>query len=91
MDDEKLISAVQMRPCIFDKADKNRFNRDLIAAAWQNIAKEVGGDGEFISVITCLNTKNTQTPFRTPNFRSSTHNHFSSCLRMRARECMKGW
>ena len=65
MDDEKLISAVQMRPCIFDKADKNRFNRDLIAAAWQNIAKEVGGDGEFISVITCLNTKNTHTPFRT--------------------------
>ncbi|XP_041356382.1 uncharacterized protein LOC121373710 [Gigantopelta aegis] len=42
MDDETLIAAVRSRPCIYEKSDKNHCNRDVIAAAWEDVAKEVG-------------------------------------------------
>ena len=47
MDDEKLIASVRARSFIYTKSDKNHSNRDMISAAWENIAREVGGDGNL--------------------------------------------
>ena len=41
MDEDKLIIAVQRRPMIYDKEDKNYHNRDIISATWEGISKEV--------------------------------------------------
>ena len=42
MDNEKLTASVRSRSFIYTKSDKNHSNRDIISAAWDNIAREVG-------------------------------------------------
>ncbi|KAL8561249.1 hypothetical protein ACOMHN_047106 [Nucella lapillus] len=44
MDDERLIAAVRMRGFIYNKDDKNHSNRDMLLAAWNNIAREMGNN-----------------------------------------------
>ena len=47
MEDERLIIAVRSRELIYNKSDKNHSNRDLIQRAWENIAAEMGNEGDL--------------------------------------------
>ena len=42
--EEKLISMVQDRPCLYDKKDKNYFNKVLKEGKWKEIAEIVKMD-----------------------------------------------
>lgn len=46
MNDKKKVAAVRSRYFIYAKNDKDHSNRDKVAAAWENISKEVGGNGK---------------------------------------------
>ncbi|KAK3804442.1 hypothetical protein RRG08_042202 [Elysia crispata] len=50
MEQELLISAVQKRPALYDKTDKNYSNRNYITTEWKKIAEEVGCNGLLVTV-----------------------------------------
>ena len=41
MVDEKLITSMRIRSFIYTKSNKNHSDRDIISAAWDNVAREV--------------------------------------------------
>ena len=47
-DEEKLIASVRVKTFIFNKSDKRHADRDIMQAAWNSVAKEVGGNGEYL-------------------------------------------
>ena len=50
MNVELLISLVQERPAIYDPSHPMHHNRDVIAAAWKDIATEMKCKGKFVFI-----------------------------------------
>lgn len=45
--EEALINAVESRPTLFDKSQRNYSNRDVVGKLWLEVAEEIDFDGKF--------------------------------------------
>lgn len=44
--EEALITAVESRPTLYDKSDRNYSNRDVVGKQWLEVAEEIDLDGK---------------------------------------------
>ena len=46
LNDDELLSAVQSRPALYDKANKDHCNREIVRKLWREISQETGAESE---------------------------------------------
>ena len=52
--EEKLISAVYLRSCIYDKSHPHHSKKQIINRAWQDVSEEAGAAGNFPNLKYCI-------------------------------------